>query len=222
MTRNYATAAGLTEIEAGRALDNTKKTGGVHDLLSQRREAMNRIQQMGGGYVENPRYGGIMTLDQGGGGGPRATYVQNPTAPGGLSQLPPRQPIPNTPIPPQAPPQAGPLTQGAKNIAGAVMRSPVVSGALGGLSVAEAAQEADKRLQAKDTTGAVIAGTGGVGGALMMMPNPYAKALGAVISAASPLTQYLRDNLNNQPEMPEPTPEELLAAQRPAFRYARP
>jgi hypothetical protein len=56
----------------------------------------------------------------------------------------------------------------------------------------------------------------------MMMPNPYAKALGAVISAASPLTQYLRDNLKNQPEMPEPTPEELLAAQRPAFRYARP
>lgn len=223
MTRNYGTAAGLTEIEAGRALDNTKKAGGVHDLLSQRREAMNKIQSMGGGYVENPRFGGIMTPDQGGGGGPRATYVQNPT--GGLSQLPPTQTIPNTPLPPQAPPQPGTLAkvgQGIKAGAGAVLRSPIATGALGGLSVAESANEAQKRMGAGDTTGAGIAGAGGLGGALMMMPNPYVKAIGAAISAASPLTQYLRDNLNNQPEAPEPTPEELLAAQQPAFRYARP
>jgi hypothetical protein len=62
---NYGKAFDLTDIEAGRALDMTKNPGGVHDLTTQRREALNRIQSMGGGYVENPRYGGIMTPDQG-------------------------------------------------------------------------------------------------------------------------------------------------------------
>jgi hypothetical protein len=63
----------------------------------------------------------------------------------------------------------------------------------------------------------MIAGTGGLGGAMQMMPNPQMKVLGALISAASPLTQYLRDNLKKQTPMLDPTEEEFLAAQRPAF-----
>lgn len=120
MPYNYGKAAGLTDIEAGRALDMTKQTGGVHDLTSQRREGLNKIQNMfpGEKYVENPRYGGIMTPDQGVGSGPRQSFkvqgalpaadlppnfMPGPAAPppqGALVQLPPRQPIPTAPPPP--------------------------------------------------------------------------------------------------------------------------
>jgi len=120
MPYNYAKAAGLTDIEAGRALDMTKQTGGVHDLTSQRREGLNKVQNMfpGEKYVENPRYGGLLTPDQGVGGGPRQSFkvqgalpatdlppnfMPGPAAPppqGALVQLPPRQPIPTAPPPP--------------------------------------------------------------------------------------------------------------------------
>jgi hypothetical protein len=129
------------------------------------------------------------------------------------------------PAPPPPPPPPSPLAQAAgaaKQGAGAVLRSPIVSGALGGLSVAEGVQEADRRIQEKDTTGAGIAGAGIAGGAMQIFGGPYVKVLGAALSAASPLTQYLRDNLRNQTPMPDPTEEEMFEAQRPAFRYARP
>jgi hypothetical protein len=77
-------------------------------------------------------------------------------------------------------------------------------------------------MQTGDATGAMIAGTGALGGAMQMMPSPQLKVIGALISAASPLTQYLRDNLKSQTQMPDPTEQEMLEAQRPAFRYARP
>jgi hypothetical protein len=130
------------------------------------------------------------------------------------------------PAPPPPPPPPGPLSQAAgalKQGAGAVLRSPLASGALGGLSIAESAQEADRQIQAKDTTGAAIAGTGIIGGGMQIFGGPKAKAIGALVSAASPLTLYLRENLKNQTPMPDATEEELLAAQRPAFNmYPRP
>jgi len=129
------------------------------------------------------------------------------------------------PAPPPPPPPPGPLAQATgaiKQGAGAVLRSPVASGALGGLSMAESGQEAQKRTQAGDTTGAMIAGAGALGGAMQMMPSPQLKTIGALVSAASPLTQYLRDNLKSQTQMPDPTEQEMLQAQRPAFMYARP
>lgn len=216
---NYGKAFGLTDIEAARATDMSKAPGGASDLIAKRSEALQKIQQMGGGFAENPRYGGIMTPQQGAGAGPRASYVQTP---GGLSQLPPGQPIPSTP---QAPARPSPLAQAgqmAKQGAGAVLRSPVTMGALGGLSVAEGGQEFQKRVQQGDTAGAGIAGAQAVGGAMQMMPNPYMRGIGALISTASPLTQYLRDRVRNQPKMPEPTPEEMELARRPAFVYPSP
>jgi len=120
MPYNYAKAAGLTDIEAGRALDMTKQTGGVHDLTTQRREGMQRIQQLfpGEKYVENPRFGGLLTLDQGAGGGPRQSFavqgpvrdvppgtLMGPAAPppeGALREIPRRVPVPTTTAP-QAP-----------------------------------------------------------------------------------------------------------------------
>ena len=220
---NYGKAFGLTDIEAGRATDMTKNPGGANDLINQRTQALQKIQQMGGGYVENPNYGGIMTPQQSAGSGPRASFVQAPGAPGGLSQLPPSAPVSAAPPPPPPPP--GPLSQAAgalKQGAGAVLRSPLASGALGGLSIAESAQEADRQIQAKDTTGAAIAGAGAAGGAMQIFGGPKAKAIGALVSAASPLTLYLRKNLRGQTPMPDPTEEEMMEAQSPAFRYARP
>lgn len=220
-TANYGKAFGLTDIEANRALDMTKNPGGANDLINQRRQAMQKIQQMGGGFVENPNYGGIMTPQQSG-GGPRASFVQTP---GGLSQLPPTIPV-SAMLPPSPPPSGpGPLSQAAgafKQGAGAVMRSPLAMGALGGLSLADSAQEIQKRMQSDDATGAAIAGAGGIGGAMQMMPNNKLRALGAAVSALSPLTQYLRDKIRSQPDGPDLTKEEMLEAQRPSFRYARP
>lgn len=216
---NYGKAFGLTDIEAGRATDMSKAPGGASDLIAKRTEALQKIQQMGGGYTENPRYGGIMTPQQGAGGGPRASYVQTP---GGLSQLPPSQPVPSAP---QMPPRPSPLAQAgelADRGAGAVLRSPVTMGAIGGLSVAEGVQDFQKRVQQGDVTGAGIAGAQTVGGAMQIAPNPKVRAIGALVSAVSPLTQYLRDRIRNQPEMPEPTPEEMELARRPAFVYPRP
>jgi hypothetical protein len=123
MVYNYAKSADLTDIEAGRALDMTKQSGGVHDLAGQRREAMNKLKSMGmGNYVENPMYGGIMTEAPSAGGGvrtvggvPQSFAVKPPVAPspdlplgqpGGLSQIPPRQVIPTAP-PPPPPPSVG-------------------------------------------------------------------------------------------------------------------
>lgn len=75
-TFNYGKAFGLTDIEAGRALDMTKQAGGAHELIGQRKEALQKLQQMfpGEAYVENPRYGGLMTPEKGVGLGPRAPY----------------------------------------------------------------------------------------------------------------------------------------------------
>lgn len=216
---NYGKAFGLTDIEAARATDMSKAPGGASDLIAKRSEALQKIQQMGGGFAENPRYGGIMTPQQGAGGGPRASFVQTP---GGLSQLPPSKPIPTAP---QAPARPSPLAQAGQMVkqgAGAVLRSPVTMGALGGLSIAEGGQEFQKRVQQGDTTGAALAGAQTVGGAMQIMPNPYLRGIGALISTASPLTQYLRDRIRNQPEMPEPTPKELELARRPAFVYPSP
>ena len=75
---NYGTVHGLTDIEALRALDTTKNEGGVHDLLSRRRDTTNRINQLfpSSTFVENPQYGGLMTPE---GNAPRASYrVQGP------------------------------------------------------------------------------------------------------------------------------------------------
>lgn len=216
---NYGKAFGLTDIEAGRATDMSKAPGGASDLIAKRTEALQKIQRMGGGFTENPRYGGIMTPDRGAGAGPRASFVQGK---GGLTQLPPTAPISSTP---PAPPKPSPLAQvagAAKQNAGAVLRSPVASGVLGGLSAAESGQEAQKRYTSGDTTGAGIAGLGAAGGLMQMMPAPQLKVLGALISAASPLTLYLRDNLSKQTPMPEPTPEQMREAQRPAFIYPSP
>lgn len=208
-TANYGKAFGLTDIEANRALDMTKNPGGAHDLINQRTQGMNKIQSMGGGFVENPNYGGIMTPQQSAGAGPRESFRQNPAAPGGMSQLPPRQPVSAVPPAPPVPQKPGALSAvlaGGK----AVLGSPAVSGALGGLGMAESGQEFMKRQQQGDIPGQVMAGMGVAGGAAAMAPHPLAKILGGALSAASPLSLYLYDKIkNSQPPLPKPRVPEM-------------
>lgn len=223
-TQNYAKAFGLTDIEAGRAVDMSTQPGGAQNMMRQRSEALQKIRGMfpGESYIENPRYGGIMTPDSGArpaprGGLPsnRGVFVQQPGGAPGTSptmrQLPPRAPIPNQPLPapkPSALEQANKLTQGVGRMTGNFLRNPVVSGGLGGLSMASSGQEAADRYTKGDMTGVAIAGVGAFGGGLQMLPNPIAKSLGYGLSAASPLTMYLYDKMKSG-GFEKPRPESM-------------
>jgi hypothetical protein len=130
------------------------------------------------------------------------------------------------PSPPPMPAKPGVLSQMGsllKQGAGAVMNAPGVSGALGGLGMAESVQEFMKRRAAGDTPGQMMAVTGAYGGGLAMLPNPVAKTLGATLSAASPLSLYLYDKMRAPSDAPELTEEEKMFASRPAFgMYPKP
>ena len=124
------------------------------------------------------------------------------------------------PAAPPSPPPPSPLSQAAgvlKQGARAVLNAPGVSGALGGLGMAESGQEFMRRQAAGDVPGQVMAGMGVAGGALAMVPNPMAKALGAALATASPLSLYLSDKIRAPSNAPELTDQERAFASRPAF-----
>jgi len=118
MPYNYGKAAGLTDIEAGRALDMTKQEGGVHDLSTKRREGTLKVKSLfpGETWGENPQHGGILTKA---GGPPNFSYIQEPMPPAGA--LPPPAGLPpstavtvpqQSGLPKQSAPPAAPPTQG--------------------------------------------------------------------------------------------------------------
>jgi hypothetical protein len=233
MTRNYGTAAGLTEIEAGRALDNTKQAGGVHDLLSQRREAMNKIQGMGGSnFVENPRFGGIMTQAPSVGGGPRESFAMQTPEAGKPAQL---APIPKAPIIPTTPPPPSGLDQ-VKNLFTGMMRQgmrllPVVGPPLAGYSIGRDLADIESQYERapvdRDYTdmGLSAAGILATGASLYPPAFPVAAPLSIGIPT---IRNFRRDVLarESDPEiqrrnMMPPTEEELAAANRPYIGYPR-
>jgi len=195
-TFNYGKAFGLTDVEAARALDMSKRPGGAQDLIAQRTAGLGRVAEMGGGYVENPLYGGIMTPDTETKRSPRVSFTQTPS---GMSQLPPTQPIPTTQPPPPQPSALSRLGSGVTRFLG----SAPVSGALGGLSVAESVQELDKRHREGDTVGQALAGLGVAGGLAQLAPHPVPKYLGMGASAISPLSLYLWDKMGRKMPIPQ-------------------
>ena len=216
MPYNYGKAAGLTDIEAGRALDMTKQAGGVHDLATQRREGLNKIQSLfpSETYVENPRYGGIMTPEQGVGRGPRQSFAFKPPVaptpdmpqglPGGLSQLPPRQPVSAAPVPPKAASGLDAVTDMFKNMmrpmASAVKTTakyalPPLAGLSAGLDLAEVGHEYDKPSDQRDYTRMGLKAASAIGGGLSMFP-PTAP-LGIPLSLGATAADLYRSN----PEM---------------------
>lgn len=75
--QNYGKAFGLGDIEASRATDMTKQPGGVHDLTTQRRQGLQRVEELfPNQFREDPRFGGLMTPEQRPGPGPRGPTGQ--------------------------------------------------------------------------------------------------------------------------------------------------
>ena len=217
---NTAKALGVTDIEAGQALTNTKQAGGAWDIATKRSDALNKLQSMGmGNFAENPMYGGIMTEAPSAGGGPRESFTMkapvapNPDLPmgqpGGLSQLPPKQVVPTAP-PPPAPPSVGMKTKaGLDWITGkfANMMRPVASvagtvgkyasGPLGGLSagldVAEMAHEYGKPKDERDLLKMGLKGISAASGVASMVPGPH-QLVTIPASIAASATQAYRDD----------------------------
>jgi len=213
MPYNYAKAAGLTDIEAGRALDMTKQAGGVHDLTSQRREGLGKIQSLfpTETYVENPRYGGIMTPDKGVGGGPRESFsMKAPVAPtpdlpqgqsGGLSQLPPRQPVSTVPIAPKGPSGLDMVTNmfkgmmrpvaSAVSTVGKYVLPPVALASAAGEGV-NIAQQYRKPEGQRDATSMMLSGGNILGSGLSLFPATAPVGVPLMLGTAA--AQTYRDN----------------------------
>ena len=195
---NTAKALGVTDIEAGQALTNTKQAGGAWDIAKKRADALKKLQGMGmSNFYENPMYGGIMTEAPSASGGPRKSFsMKAPIAPspdlplgqpGGLSQLPPRQPIPTAPVAPVAAPLAPAAASGLDSITElyrSMMRTPVgralgtigrysmppLAGLSAGLDVAEMGHEYDKPPEQRDPIRMGLKGASALGAGLSLFP----------------------------------------------------
>jgi hypothetical protein len=210
MPYNYGKAAGLTDIEAGLAKDMTKQAGGVHDLTTQRREGLNKIQSLfpTESYVENPRYGGIMTPEQGAGGGPRQSFsMKPPIAPspdlpqgqaGGLSQLPPRQPIPAGPKPTSGldtvtnmfKGMMRPLASAASTASRYIMPPLALASAAGeGVNIAQQARRPEGQ---RDLTSMGLSGLNILGSGMSMFPATAPVGVPMMLGTAA--AQTYRDN----------------------------
>lgn len=225
MPYNYGKAAGLTDIEAGRALDMTKQTGGVHDLTTQRREALQRLQSMfpGERYIENPRYGGIMTPDQGAGGGPRASFVERapevspgqPPQPKQLAPVPLRQPIPTGPKPMGALEEVTQMLrnmaekglQVSRGVGGFARALPMASYPLAGYAVGSELGNISEELQKDrpDYADIVLGGAGALGTALSM--HPLTAPVGVPMAIGAPAVRYLRGK--REPIGPVPSERQI-------------
>lgn len=228
-TFNYGRVYGLPEIEAGKALGTGKAEGEVWDLLNKRQQALTNIQQRfpGDTFIENPRYGGIMTPAPSVGGGPRQSFVNQPPAPaapgqppqaGGLRPLPPRQPIPTAPVQPTG---LQTVTQQLQNLA-----RPVVAGAstvgryvVPPLALAGAGGEAadvysELRKEDPDYIKAGLSGLAGLSGVAALFPPLTIPATAVGGSAA--LINYLRE------QQKEKERRGIVTPPAPSIDYAAP
>ena len=231
---NTSKALGLTDIEAGQALSNTKQEGGAWDLAEKRRESMTRLQNMGAGnFVENPRFGGIMTQAPSVGGGPRESYVMRAPEAGQPPQL---STIPKAPVIPTVPPPPSGLDQ-VKNLFTGMMTQgmklmPVIGPPLAGLSIgrdlADIQTQYERAPVERDYTDIGLSTAGALATGASLYPPAFPVA--APLSISIPTFRNIRRNVLAQESDPaiqafirsEPTAEELETASRPAFRYARP
>jgi hypothetical protein len=234
---NTSKALGLTDIEAGQALSNTKQQGGAWDLAEKRREAMTRIQGMGGNnFVENPRFGGIMTQAPSVGGGPRESFVMRPEVPaspemptGQPSQL---APLPKAPIISTVPPPLSGLDQ-VKNMftdmmkySGKALRyvAPPLALYSMGRDVADLESQYDRAPINRDYTDMGLSLASALATGATLTP---AFPVAAPLSVGIPTYRNIRRNVLAQESDPElqkrnkmpPTPEEIEMANRPFVGY---
>jgi hypothetical protein len=225
--QNYGKAFGLTDIEAQRATDMTKQAGGVHDLTTQRREALNLLSERfpSDRFIENPRYGGLMTPEPSVGGGPRAQYVQPQSGP--VRPLPPTQPIPTTPKPAGALEEVTQFfrkmaetgTKASSAIGGVARALPVLSYPLAGYSMGQdyGAIQEELAKERPDYADIALRGIGALGTGLSL--HPVTAPVGIPMATIPPLIAAGRRKMQATPEA---TPKELEEASRPSFRMSRP
>tara|TARA_R110000868_G_scaffold293997_7_gene554494 strand:+ start:186 stop:806 length:621 start_codon:yes stop_codon:yes gene_type:complete len=178
----------------------TANEGGVHDLTNQRREALNRINRIAPNqFVENPRFGGLMTPTGGGGGGGKK-YVPDPEAPGGMRELPKSVPIST------APPKPGGLEY-VRDLFTGLMDSKVgkgvgtfmryagppaaIAGALGeGMNIK---QQIDKPSEQRDYGDMALSGLGILAGGATLAASPFVAVPAGLTAAGIGAYRYLRD-----------------------------
>ena len=230
---NTSKALGLTDIEAGQALSNTKQEGGAWDLAEKRRESMTRLQNMGAGnFVENPRFGGIMTQAPSVGGGPRESFAMQTPEAGKPAQL---SPIPKAPIIPTTPPPPSGLDQ-VKNLFTGMMSQgmrlmPVIGPPLAGLSIgrdlADIQTQYERAPIERDYTDIGLSTAGALATGASLYPPAFPVA--APLSIGIPTFRNIRRNVLAQESDPElqrrlklpPTEEEIEIASRPYIGYPR-
>jgi hypothetical protein len=232
-TFNYGRVFGLPEIEAGRALGTGKAEGEVWDLLNKRQEALTTIQQRfpSDNFVENPRFGGIMTPAPSVGQGPRQSFVA-PAAPPGqptppLQALPPRLPVSTTPPKPSGLEQVTQMFSRAAQT-GLKAVKPVLAAAqryvVPPLALAQGAGElvsAKQSMEQDDPLGAALRGLGGAG-AIASVATPAALPVAVVAPLAQAFRERMAENVQRFPPDTRPlTPDEEAIASRPAFVYPR-
>jgi hypothetical protein len=216
MPYNYGKAAGLTDIEAGLALDMTKNEGGVNDLSTKRREGLIKAKEIAPGFRENPQFGGLMT-DQSIGRGPKQRFVQQGPVP-----------TPEFPGPGFTPPgelrsvDVQPRLANAKKsgldmvtdlyrqfinsptsaLAGRVMKrvAPPLAALGAGLDAAELEHEMRKEAEDQDRIKMALKAAGLAGGALSLVPTPATVAIGSGLGLGSAALEYLYNQ--NRPVRP--------------------
>jgi hypothetical protein len=220
----------------------TKEAGGVHDMLTQRREALNRLQGMGANnFVENPRFGGIMTQAPSVGGGVRvdpatgtpqsfAMRVPEGGQAAELAVIPKASPIPTAPPLPSGLDQA--KTMFINIMKGGAKLLPYAGPPLAGLSIgrdiADIQSQYERAPIERDYTDIGLSTAGALATGASLYPPAFPVA--APLSIGIPTFRNIRRNVLAQESDPElqrrlkmePTAEELAEASRPAFRYARP
>ena len=186
----------------------------IPDVLAESAESMRKTDPRGGQAIIDRDIANMQKI--------RSIGLGNyPLSGSGTSQfhLPPEVAA-NRPPPPQppAPPQPKGPSVLSRLQSGYRQAFPVgktsLSGALGGLGMAEGARETQRRYQEDDMLGALLAGLGTVGSAGAMTPFPPARIAGTVAATASPLALYLYDKMKNKQTGSMPLPAVYARYQR--------
>lgn len=176
MTQNWIGAQDATGAYRDVGM-KARSMGEAHQMKEAAIQAENKIRQIAPEMRQVPERAGLF-LPQQTGAGPRGART--------------------APIPPAGPKPPGALQKvagAAKSGAGAVMRSPVTTGALGGLGAAESGQEFFERYKKGDIPGMMISGLGALGGVASVVPHPIVRGVGMAATGISPLALYLLDKV---------------------------
>jgi hypothetical protein len=175
-----------------KALDMTKQEGGVHDLTTKRREAMQKIGQSfpSHGYVENPNYSGIMTPTVES-RSPRESFAYGQE---GARQIPKPIPISAEVRAKKVQRQPGAISK----VAGAIAESSPVRMGLAGYGAMYNAQDAWQNRN-NDPAGSMMSGAGALGDIASLAPlatkwGARLAPTGAALSSAADTARRLKQN----------------------------